>query len=261
MKTKKNFKSPLILCLCFCCFFLVWKTTAQDTVPANKKWHYLVQPYVLFPNMTGTVGLGSLPNAELDVDPKDIFSHLHLAAMLFLEAKKGKWAINSDLVYMHLTEGVKNIDVVKSGEVHISQLAWELAGLYQLNPWLEVGAGTRLNNITNELDLNISQIGGGTQNRNKKIPNTWLDPILVTRVQIPYNKWLFHIRADIGGFGVGSDFAYQAQADIIYNLSKKIQTSIGYRMINMDYETGSGEDRFFYDVTTFGANMKIGFKF
>ena len=32
----------------------------------KNKWHFLLEPYMMFPNMQGTTGLGDLPNAEVD---------------------------------------------------------------------------------------------------------------------------------------------------------------------------------------------------
>ena len=42
---------------------------AQDTTAA-KKWNFLLEPYLLFPNMQGSVGVGTLPDAALDVNAK-----------------------------------------------------------------------------------------------------------------------------------------------------------------------------------------------
>jgi len=65
---------------------------AQDSATMKNKWHYVVEPYVMFPNMNGTVGVGNLPNADVDENPGDIFSHLQFGAMLYLEAHNDHWA-------------------------------------------------------------------------------------------------------------------------------------------------------------------------
>ena len=68
--------------------FLVLGTIsyAQDTTAAKNKWHYLAEPYVVFPNMNGTAGQGNLPDADVKADAGDIFSHLQFGAMLYFEA-------------------------------------------------------------------------------------------------------------------------------------------------------------------------------
>jgi len=35
--------------------------------------------------------------------------------------------------------------------------------------------------------------------------------------------------------------------------------STGYRFISVDYEKGSGSDRFLYDMDTFGLIVRFGF--
>jgi hypothetical protein len=37
--------------------------------------------------------------------------------------------------------------------------------------------------------------------------------------------------------------------------------SFGYRIMDFDYENGSGLDRFVYDMQNFGAVAKLGFTF
>jgi hypothetical protein len=54
---------------------------------------------------------------------------------------------------------------------------------------------------------------------------------------------------------------WQLQADLGYRPSKSWFLSFGYRVIDVDYESGSGADRFKYDMQTFGPVAKIGFNF
>jgi len=35
----------------------------------------------------------------------------------------------------------------------------------------------------------------------------------------------------------------------------------GYRVIDIDYAHGSGADRFVYDMSTFGPQLRFGFRF
>ena len=241
-------------------FFSLGTAMAQDTSAAKKKGHFLVQPYLMFPNMNGTSGIANLPDASVDLSASDIFSHLHLGAMLYVEATIDKWAISSDILYMNLKEDVSPGILIASGEVTMKQVGWEVAGLRKVQPWLEVGAGLRLNNINAELDLNIKQISGGTVNSKKNLTQTWVDPVLITRAKLPLsNKFLLQFRGDLGGFGIGSDFTWQIQVDAAYNFSKKFLMALGYRIISVDYNKGSGQERFLYDMNTFGPALKFGF--
>jgi len=74
-------------------------------------------------------------------------------------------------------------------------------------------------------------------------------------------KFIYQFRADIGGFGLGSDLTWQIQAYAGYRFSKLFQITAGYRIMSIDYEKGSGQDRFLYDMNTFGPVLRLGFNF
>lgn len=247
----------LVVMLLICCV----RSVAQDSTKPANKWHILLEPYLMLPNMHGTVGVGTLPEAEVDEDPGDIFSNLQIGAMLYGELYKGPWAISSDFTYMKLKGDIVGKNGILSGEATMEQLAWELAVLRKLNPWLEAGVALQLNNIGSDLNL-VVNTSGGTQQRSKSLTETWVDPSIVARIKYPTtptSKWHFQLRGNIGGFGIGSDFYWQLQAYAGYRFSKLFSLSAGYRVIDIDYKNGSGNDYFKYDMTTFGPVIRLGF--
>jgi len=234
---------------------------AKDTSVAHNKWHFLLEPYMMFPNMHGTTGLGGLPNAQVDENPGDIFKNLQFGVMLYAEAIKGFWTVSSDLTYMKLKSDVNIKNGIVSGTAEIKQLAWELAVMRKLAPWFELGLAFQLNNIKSDVDLVINT-SGGPQQRTSKIDESWVDPSVLTRVKFDLSrKWFFQFRGNIGGGGIGSDLYWQLQSYFGYRFSKQFHLSAGYRVIYIDYETGSGDDRFVYDMTTFGPVLRFGFDF
>jgi len=66
---------------------------------------------------------------------------------------------------------------------------------------------------------------------------------------------------DIGGFGIGSEFAWQWQAYAGYRFTKLFQVTAGYRRVSMDYGKGESDNRFVYDMATFGPVVRMGFSF
>jgi hypothetical protein len=238
------------------------KGYSQDTLKSSKKWSFLLEPYLMFPNISGTTGIADLPDVTVDAGPGDIFSKLQMGAILYFEAANDKWAINTDIIYMDLGQDVKTGTLINNGEVSAKQFAWELAGLRRVSPWFELGIGTLLNSIKAGVNINTNNVGGGTTNRNKELSQTWLDPMLIARTQNkPGAKFVYSVRGEIGGFGIGSDFAWQIQAYAGYRFSKLFQLTGGYRVIGIDYEKGSGTDRFLYDMDTFGPVVRFGFNF
>jgi len=262
MKNKLFDSRTLILMAIICLPFF---TSAQDSTTNTKpggKWKYLIEPYVMFPNMNGTVGLGNLPDVAVDANPDDIFSHLKFGAMLSFDAYNDKWAINSDLLYMDLGEDVNAGTFIKSGKVSAKQLGWEVVGLRRVRPWLELGLGFLLNSLESGANINVADLSGGTDNLNKKLTETWVDPMIVARIKSsPDKKFVYQFRGDIGGFGIGSELAYELQLYAGYRFSKLFQLTGGYRVISLDYTNGSGDSRFLYDVRTFGPVIRFGFNF
>jgi len=233
----------------------------HDTTVVKNKWHFLLEPYVMFPNMHGSMGLGALPNAQVDEDPGDIFSNLQFGAMIYAEAIKGFWTFGSDITYMKLKADVSAKNGVVSGSAEMEQLALEIAGMRKLAPWFELGLAFQLNHIKSGVDLFINT-SGGLQERTSKIDESWVDPSILTRVKFDLSKkWFFQFRGNIGGGGIGSDLYWQLQSYFGYRFSQRFQMSAGYRVIYIDYETGSGDDRFVYDMTTFGPVLRFGFNF
>lgn len=212
--------------------------------------------------MNGKTGFGNLPDVKVDANAGDIFSRLQFGALLYMEAANDHWAITSDLIYMNLKQDVKSGMVINSGKMDAKQFAWELAGLYKVIPWLELGLGGRLNSLKASLDLTINTFGGGTTATSNSVTRTWFDPIFIVRVKNSRGKkFIYNLRGDLGGFGIGSKFTWQLQAYAGYQVSKLFQITGGYRAIGLNYEKGNNEDYFLYNMDTFGPEVRLGFNF
>lgn len=237
--------------------FMLLQASAFSQEEEKSKWHYLSEIYLMFPTMAGEVGVAGIPPVELDADAGSIFSLIKMGAMLYLEATNDDWAITSDLIYMKLGQDVVPSDVVSSGQVTMKQYAWELAGLKHITPWLEAGLGGRLVSLYTGLELEtLRAVNEGSASK------TWFDPIIILRSQGAIKgKWLLQFRGDVGGFGVGSDFSWQVQANAGYRFCKLFQATIGYRYIGIKYDKGEGIERFLYDVDTYGPVVILGFNF
>lgn len=237
--------------------FLLMGNVAFSQEEGKAKWHYLTEVYLIFPSMSGEVGVADLPPVEVDANAGSIFGNLKMGAMLYLEATNDNWSITSDLIYMKLGQDVTPTNVITGGEVDMKQTAWEVAGLKRITPWLEGGLGGRLVSLYTGLELETVQ-----NPREASANKTWVDPIIILRSQGAIKgKWLLQFRGDVGGFGVGSDFSWQVQANVGYRFGKLFQTTIGYRYIGINYDKGEGIDRFLYKVDTYGPVVRLGFNF
>src|SRR4030095_15317980 len=77
--------------------------------PPDSGWHFLIEPYAMFPNMKGDTGIADL-TVSVDEDPQDIFDHLQMGAMLYAEAQNADWTFSTDLLYMELGADVSGGD-------------------------------------------------------------------------------------------------------------------------------------------------------
>jgi hypothetical protein len=212
--------------------------------------------------MDGETGIGNLITVPVHASPGDIFSKLKFAGMLYFEAHNNKWAITSDMVYMSLNQEVAPGTLLHSGNVTAKQFVWEPAGLYRIASFLELGVGGRLNNLQTEVDVRRNVFPAGTEEVAGNGSKTWIDPILIARLSADIkDKWLFQLRGDIGGFGLGSDFTWQLQAYAGYRFSKVFQLAAGYRILSIDYDNGTGAEQFIFNVDEFGPALRFGFNF
>ena len=254
--TRCSIKNLLLLAMCL----FMMPALAQEETEKEKKWKFTASPYLLFPSMNGEAGIGPL-TAEVDVSASDIFSNLDFGAMLYFEAQNDKWAFIFDGLYMDLSKDGLTPGKRKAS-VGMDQLGITVSGLYRLNSWAEAGLGGRINSIGSSLYIAPGE-GGILEEQDRSMNETWFDLIIATRVQTNFNdsNWRLGLSADIGGFGIGSDFAWQLHPFAGYQFSKLIEMGVAYRWLGMNYENGSGMDHFLYDIVTSGPEIGVSFHF
>lgn len=228
---------------------------------ADHGWNFLIEPYLLLPNMNGDTGISDLPTVSVDQDPSDIFDKLEMGAMLYAEASDGNSSISTDFIYMKLGDDVAIRPPVLSGHAEVTQTAFELAWLKHVTDRFDLGASALYNKITSDVDVTFT-VGGFSRTRSAGLSRDWIDPTIVARWTQPLGqRWSLQLRGNIGGFGVGSDLFWQVQANAVWKSSERTQLSFGYRAISIDYDRGAGTDRFVYDMLTFGPVVRFGFRF
>jgi hypothetical protein len=229
------------------CLAIVGPAGAQ-TSATQGRWRVAVSPYLLVPNMSGTTGIGDL-TTQVDAAPDDIFSRLQFGAMLLLEAHNGTWGVALDGIYMDLEQSGTAGPL--SATVGMQQGAIELTGFRRLTGWAELLVGGRWNILATEIATE------GVQARARSVDEDWIDPFIGARLRAPNTgKWNLEFRGDIGGFGVGSDLAWQVYPKAGYRFSNLFELQAAYRVIGMDY-TGGGDPAFVYDMRTFGPELGV----
>jgi hypothetical protein len=248
---------------------------AEPAPPADK-WQFSFTPYGWMINVNGDATA-----AGHTVDINESFfeivekSDSILAWMSYFEARKGKLALFTDLVWMDLSFP-GSIDVRRSPFARFPQVVVSVKGraqldyestiiqsgvAYEVARWQNapqsftavdvLGSARYWNqdvslslNVTGTLDIDLQRLGLKF-NRSRQIAVArsgdleWVDPVVGLRVrhQIAPGKNL-RLEGDIGGFGAGSDFSWQAVG--VYSfmtqcLGVPLRADFGYRALYVDY--------------------------
>ncbi len=237
---------------------------AQTWPDSSKKYHLLLEPYLFTPAMSGNIDVGRLPKTFICIPAGEVLSYLQFGAMLYAEVHNDRFAYTTDILYASLSQDASSKNGVLSGKATVKQFWWEFEGMYKVQPWFEIGIGARINSVENGLNINYMGPGGGTASGNAKETVSWVDPLIVTRLKGVINdKWMLQLRADIGGFGIGSQLAWQLQPDVYFRVSKLFEVGLGYRIISMDYHFGTeqAQNYFLFDLEEYGPQLRLGFNF
>lgn len=233
---------------------------AQDT----GAWQHEVTPYLWATRMKGDTAAGSLPKTSVDMKFSDILDVLDFGFMTAYEARKGRWGVLLDGMYMKVSDGATAsraggaLSVTAKLRLQQSMLAGAVAyrAVEGAIP-LDVIGGLRYNKIDADASIDASLFAlAGTVRRSGE--RDWTDPYVGMRVSYPLNdRWTAQGYLDVGGFGVGSDFAWQGIAGLDYAWSKSMTMKFGYRYMKVDYD----KDGFRYDMANDGLYAGVGMRF
>lgn len=220
-------------------------------------WTHEVAPYMWGTSLEGTTGIGP---ATVDVDASfsDILDALEMAAMGSYRGSKDRVSVLFDVVYASLGgSGTGPLEAVRAN-VDIDQLVMEGDLGYALTDSLHGFVGLRYVDLKSQIRLR-GPLGGEQTVRGKA---DWIDPVIGLYYEAPISgKWSFSLRGDVGGFGVGSDFAWQGVGILRWQASQAIGVLLAYRYLSSDYDQGKDESYFRYDMAMQGPALGVVFTF
>ncbi|MFT5790181.1 MAG: opacity protein-like surface antigen [Shewanella sp.] len=245
------FKS-LILCI------LISLSLVNNNAKAET-WEFEISPYLWLVNQQGQTGYvdenGIPVVVDMDMSFSDIFENLDSAALLNFQANKGGWQFWIDLVYMKLKYDTK-VDFA-SAELTAKQKMLDIVAAYRFSKHANVEwyafAGARVIDISNKLEVRFLE-----QRREPNFGDDWYDPLIGIK-----NKWSFSegfyliSRADVAGFGVGSDFSWGLNLTMNQDLSENWALKYSFRYIDVDYD----DNDFIFDMASSGFGLGITYQF
>ncbi len=274
-------------------------TKAPIQAPARiETWSVRLTPYVW---LTAVNGSSTVKGRTTDVSASfvDILEHTEIPKDLFQlatfgEIQYGRFALLTDLAYMKV--GI-NLDFVKSRNVDAlnasvgaavgakaEMFIAEFAAAYEVARWTGLGSATATTSLdayaggrawwqrgelqlsatgtVNSGDLTLN--GDGTLSAAATV--SWVDPVVGARLQHRFAPGLdLLVSGDVGGFGAGSKFSWQAIGALNYEFARYANSFwsgfIGYKALYADYEKGSGLSEYEYKITLHGPILGVSVKF
>lgn len=225
-------------------------------------WHYELTPYLWASRMEGNVKAGPLPKTSVDMKFSDILDSLDAGFMAAFEARKGRWGLLFDGIYMKVSDSarVSQAGLTVNGELELKQTMLAGAVAYRAMQGdipLDLVGGLRYTKIDADARIDASLFAlAGTVKR--AADRDWTDPYVGLRAIYPVaDKWKAVGYVDVGGFGVGSDFTWQGSLGLDYAYSESVTAKLGYRYLKVDYD----KDGFRYDMANDGLYLGVGFLF
>jgi len=232
-------------------------------------WTFDLTPYIWGVAMSGDVQGGALPAINIDMSFSDILENLDAGLLGAFEARKGRWGMLFDAIYMKLEgsgtasrtgPGPIGATATASADLELTQKMFAAAVAYRMQEGrapIDVIGGLRYSKIEADATINGSFFAqAGTVARSAE--KDWVDPYIGVRALYPIaNHWTLVSYVDIGGLGVGSDFTWQAVLGANYEISKTFAAKFGYRYLSVDYD----KDGFVYDMANSGLYLGLGIRF
>jgi hypothetical protein len=273
---------------------------AKSPPPAilQDSWVFIATPYGWLPSINGS---STIKGRTTDVDATFIdLTHREIPKQLFglmgsFEARKGPFAVMTDLVYMKLGANPSETrsrsirpeiggSLSASVDLQFKMFIAEAALAYELARWnsaapgtgtaLDIYAGGRLWWQTAEADLavnarlNVGDLVLDGQGRAiaRSGDVTWFDPLVGLRLRHHFTPTTeLMLRGDVGGFGVGSQFSWEAMGAFNWEFARTQSAvwsaMLGYRALQVDYQKGSGNTLYEYDILTHGPILGVSARF
>lgn len=252
----------------------------------SDRWTFSLQPYVWLPGVDAKLRYAPPPGgggANVEIEGEDVLEALNFAALVQAEARKGRWLIATDFIYLDLgseNSTVRSVDFNPgSGPLNIATtqlnvgtqssldaVVWTLVGGYSIvqDPafTLDLIGGFRYLTVKARTDVRLTAAvtgPGGTQSfaREGGIEeevDIW-DAIIGAKGRLRFGdgKWFVPYYIDIGAGD--SDSTWQGVIGVGYTFSWG-ELALSYR--HLEYkESGSLIEKLSFSGPALGVNFRF----
>ncbi|MGD8628697.1 MAG: hypothetical protein PVH52_06415 [bacterium] len=234
---------------------------------AGRAWE--VMPYAWFTGIKGTMTIeGQLQG--IDAGIADVWDNSNAGGNFRCETWKGGDGLYLDLFYVNLTDKyiIEEDTYVPASNIFFVDMAYN----YELGStpvffdqrtrdikeirYLSFGvlAGGRYFRLTNSL----KQSGGEDLEQTAQ----FIDPIIGGYIHYRMARaFTIAAAADMGGFGIGSDFTWNAWVRFDFRLADWLWVNALGRAFDIKYEEGGGEDKIGLNARIAGPAVGVIFRF
>ncbi len=225
-------------------------TTCIASSAQADDWRYTIAPYFWGPEFRTSLDVG--PNPPVNGDTS-IFDILKGAFLIAGQARNGRWTIGGEFNYLNLGDDVSvgRFDDAASWDLEgtMVSLAASYAVYQDDQSRLEALAGLR------HWDLDVSTT---VLDRTFSTDQSWTDPLIGARYNYALNdRWSLTVMGNIGGFGYGSEFQWEALVQASWKWRENINVAGGYRHLDVEFEDG----RDVIDLILTGPYVALAFDF
>ena len=244
------------LAIVFCCSLALTTPVNAETQASDENWEFGGAAYLWAAGVEGTDSAGD----EIDVSFSDIVKDLDGGLMGIISARKGKWTLLADIIYLSINQETSStaniigvpekvdVDVKLEGFVSTFFVAYRVQESDMSSVDLLVGA--RYFRVDVDLDVDV-----GASKTKSSDSGDVLDGIIGAQVLLNLSdKWYLSCYADVGTGD--SKRTWQVWPGFGYRL-EKVDVVAGYRHLEWESDDGDTIDDINFSGPMLGAKFRF----
>jgi hypothetical protein len=230
----------------------------------SDRWTVTVAPYLWATSLDGNATVSGI-ESDVDVSFSDLLKDLSFGAMMVIDVEKGRFGVGVNGLFARVSAdsevGPIEIDATSDTlQLGVGPYYRVIDRVYRTSPSgrplrlrIAPEAGFRVTYLRTELELRRGRTVDQTE--------SWVEPLVGSRFGLDLSDhWTIAGEGNVGGFGVGSDLAWNVQAFLGYRttlLFRETTLAFGYRALSQDYDHNDFE----WDVTMHGPILGAAVRF